>query len=402
MAFLKQLWNYILQNIVAPTRPSSSQVWELVMPFGRSASIRRHAATVIVARVQLICLVFAVLVPICSIIDFLVFGWDTAIKLTVLRLIASAIFAMLAWPRDISVRRPYIQALVMLSIMLMVPSLFYLMAMMLVDIHYLTATQRLVLQLYAFMPSIVLGGLAIFPLSALEILLFACPILGVALVGMSLSGGDLSLAQHGAALWFMCMMTGVAMFSGMTQSHYMERLVYRAMTDQLTGAQTRRSGVEALERMFMMAESSDKPLALAFFDIDHFKAINDSFGHEAGDVVLVEFATRLRSSLRSGDMLIRWGGEEFVVALPDMSADKLTIFLERLRVAGMGLRADGQPLTASIGMAEREQDKAQDWQELVDRADQRMYLAKRSGRACAVLPGQEIVPMPMPLTADAS
>src|SRR5690606_18295248 len=129
-----------------------------------------------------------------------------------------------------------------------------------------------------FMPTIVLGGLAIFPLTALEILLLSLPVLGIALTGMTTGGTELALDQHGAALWFMVMMMGVSMFSGMSQSHYMESLVHKAMTDPLTGAYTRRSGTEALELNFRLASMSGKPLAVAFFDLDHFKSINDNYG----------------------------------------------------------------------------------------------------------------------------
>lgn len=393
MTFFQRFWQYILQNIVAPTNPSSRQVWRLVVPFGRSPLIRAHAASVIIARVQLVCMVFAFLVPLCAIVDFMYFSLPDAIGLFVLRLCAGVIFAALAWPCKISIRRPYLQAMSMLSIMLLVPSLFYLAAVLVVNVHDLNETQHLLLQLYAFMPSIVLAGLAIFPLSALEILLFAFPILGVAIVGMLTSVDGFSLVQHGAALWFMCVMTGVAMFSGMTQSHYMEHLMGRAMMDPLTGAQTRRSGIESMERLLFLSKLSGKPLGLAFCDIDHFKEINDSFGHDAGDVALVEFVRHLRQQLRSQDVLIRWGGEEFILVFPDMNADGMVAFLERMRLSGMGLRPDGQPMTASVGMAGRLQDNTDNWQKLVDLADQRMYHAKHAGRACAVLPGDKMLPL---------
>ena len=385
---MNKLWNTITEHIVAPTRLTADQLLGLLTPIGRSVHMRRHAASVIVARVQLISALFALLVPLWAVVDVLVFDGITATWLVLLRLASAGVFVALAWPREVSATRPYTQAVVMLLIMLMVPPLFYLVSLQIIDPVGLTDSQRLVAQLYTFMPTIVLGGLAIFPLTALEILLFSLPVLGIALTGMTSGGAELALDQHGAALWFMLMMMGVAMFSGMSQSHYMESLVYKAMTDPLTGAYTRRSGTEALELMFRLSSMSGKPLAVAFFDLDHFKTINDQFGHEAGDQALCTLVERLRGTLRRGDVLVRWGGEEFIAVLPDMPADQMSAFLQRLRGAGFGARPDGTPLTASIGVAESMADGVMDWPALVELADQRMYAAKHGGRDRAVLPGE--------------
>ncbi|THF63534.1 GGDEF domain-containing protein [Pseudothauera rhizosphaerae] len=355
--------------------------------------MRRHAALVIIARVQLISALFAVLVPLWSVVDVLVFDSHTAAWLVVLRLASAAVFVGLAWPRQVSPSHPYLQAVIMLLIMLMVPPAFYLVSLQLIDASALVNGQFLVMQLYAFMPTIVLGGLAIFPLTALEILLFSLPVLGIAVTGMVSGGAELALDQHGATLWFMLMMMGVAMFSGMSQSHYMESLVHKAMTDPLTGAYTRRSGTEALELMFRLSSMSAKPLAVAFFDLDRFKTINDQYGHDAGDQVLCALVERLRQTLRRGDVLVRWGGEEFIAILPEMPADQMPAFLRRLREAGFGTRPDGSPLTASIGVTESLADGVLDWPVLVELADQRMYEAKRGGRDRAVLPGDVSVPL---------
>lgn len=390
---VNKLWNAITEHIVAPSRLTADQLLGLLTPLGRSVHLRRHAAAVIVARVQLISALFAVLVPLWAVVDVWVFDTRTATWLVLLRLASAAVFVALAWPREISATRPYTQAVAMLLVMLMVPPLFYLVSLQIVDPVGLTDSQRLMAQLYTFMPTIVLGGLAIFPLTALEIVLFSLPVLGAALIGMTSGGVELALDQHGAALWFMLMMMGVAMFSGMSQSHYMESLVHKAMTDPLTGAYTRRSGIEALELMFRLSSMSGKPLAVAFFDLDHFKAINDAFGHEAGDQALCTLVERLRRSLRRGDVLVRWGGEEFVAVLPELPADQIPAFLQRVRQAGFGERPDGTPLTASIGVAESIADGVLDWRALVEKADQRMYAAKRAGRDRAVLPGEVTVPL---------
>ncbi|NHC06054.1 diguanylate cyclase (GGDEF)-like protein [Azonexus fungiphilus] len=383
---MHSLWRKICDNILAPSQLSGGQIVDMLTPAGRSAELRRHAASVIMARVQLIAGLFAILVPLCAIVDLIVFDLDTAFQLIGLRLLSAAIFAALAWPREASLTRPYTQALAALLLLLLVPSLFHLLSADLLARASTTHAQQLVAQLYAYLPTVVLGGLAIFPLTALEALLFALPVIGLGLGSALLIEQPLTLAQYGGTLWFMVMMLGVAMFSGMSQCHYMATLVVRAMHDPLTGAYTRQSGEEALKLLFRLNHMSGKSLTLAFFDLDRFKSINDRYGHEAGDRCLRQLADSVRAGLRRSDILIRWGGEEFVAALPDTPVEKVPALLQRLRQGGLGERPDGQPLTASIGVASSAEPAAGSWENLIQRADLRMYAAKQQGRDAVVWP----------------
>lgn len=390
---MQRFWQTILQSIVAPARVDVGQLPGLLAPFGRPAAVRRHAASVIVARVQLIAALFALLVPFWSVVDFWAFDLPTASALAMLRCASAGVFVALAWPREISPARPYTHALTLLVALLMVPPLFYLISLHIIDFPPLDPGQRLVANLYTYMPTVVLGGLAIFPLTALEIFVLALPVIGAGLLGMGMNGAALSLQTNGAELWFMAMMIGVAMFSGMSQAHYMATLVQKVTTDPLTGCYTRRSGSEGLDLLYRLASMSGKPLSIAFLDLDHFKQINDNHGHDAGDQALRTMTDRLRTCLRRSDLLIRWGGEEFVVVMPDMPAASLPVFLDRVATQGLGTRPDGRAQTASIGIAESQLDPTTDWPRLVELADQRMYEAKRSGRNAVVLPGGKYRPV---------
>lgn len=377
-----------ITHILAPFEVTPEQLLNLLSPLGHSTHIRRHVAAVALSRVRFVSALFAVLVPSFAVVDLAVFPWEQARWLVGLRLASAAVFVALAWPREVSSTHPWRQAAGCLFCMLMVPPVFYLLSLQVVDPATLEGLPALVAQLYGFMPTIVLGGLAIFPLTALEVVAFSLPALGIGLYGLFADGG-FSLQDDGPALWFFAMMIGLAMFSGMSQLHYIATLVQRAMTDTLTGAYTRRSGVEALDLMFRLATMSGKPLSVAFFDIDHFKSINDDFGHEAGDQALKTLVEHLRGTLRRGDILVRWGGEEFVAILPDMPAASVPALLRRLRGGnGLGLRPDGAPLTASVGVAETLHDAVADWPALVELADRRMYDAKKGGRDRAILPGE--------------
>jgi two-component system cell cycle response regulator len=160
-----------------------------------------------------------------------------------------------------------------------------------------------------------------------------------------------------------------------------------AMTDPLTGLHNRRYAIPHLGRMARRAADSGRSFALMVLDLDRFKTVNDTHGHAAGDAVLVEVAQRFRHNLRSVDLVARFGGEEFVVALPDIALGPAQATAERLRrvvqdqpvllPGGVAVR-----VTLSIGLAmgggEDEADSAVDL--LIDRADRALMAAKAEGR----------------------
>jgi diguanylate cyclase (GGDEF)-like protein len=153
--------------------------------------------------------------------------------------------------------------------------------------------------------------------------------------------------------------------------------------DGLTGALNRRASEERLEEHFRRAHAASTPLAVFFLDLDHFKSINDRFGHAAGDAVLVAIAGRIKALLRADDILGRWGGEEFVAILPGAPPEAVRATGERIRraVESEPVHADGEliPVTVSVGVAMLGED-IQASAELVRRADAALYRAKGSGR----------------------
>jgi diguanylate cyclase (GGDEF)-like protein len=182
----------------------------------------------------------------------------------------------------------------------------------------------------------------------------------------------------------MILLLGVALFASMTQLRYMLSQVSHASYDVLTGMLSRRAGIEILELQFRLAMMSEKPLSILYFDLDHFKAVNDTYGHDAGDAVLRVASQQIRETVRKGDSVIRWGGEEFIVILPTADHREANDVVTRIMLAGLGDRPDGMPVTASIGIAEIHQDRLKDWKSQVELADHRMYTAKSNGRARCV------------------
>jgi len=172
----------------------------------------------------------------------------------------------------------------------------------------------------------------------------------------------------------------VATLAAMSQLHFMMALVDQASHDSMTGAFGRRIGEELLRLQFAHAQRSDHPLALVFVDLDDFKKVNDRHGHDEGDRVLRNAAEAIRGMLRQSDILVRWGGEEFLLVMPNTGREGARAAAERLRALGLGERPDGTPQTASIGIAEYMADRPEDWERMVDLADHRMYLAKQAGK----------------------
>lgn len=156
-----------------------------------------------------------------------------------------------------------------------------------------------------------------------------------------------------------------------------ESLVEAAQRDPLTGIRNRRGFIDSARELLKEGTGS----ALALIDIDHFKQINDRFGHEAGDDLLKALALRLEQGLRRSDIAARWGGEEFAVLLPATGMDEAHTVLERLRASvalDLQLGAPGRPVTFSCGLATLHGFDS--FEEASRRADAALYRAKEEGR----------------------
>lgn len=361
-----------------PGELNRSELAWLLSPHAHFSLLARRRATMIVNRVRLFAFLFAVLTPLWALIDYFVFPYPLWFSLAALRITASFAFALVVVGYRPSGSLP--DAYRAMALLFAIPTVFYVASHQLLAGHPLAGLSAAIATGYAFLPFVLLAGLAIFPLTFLENVLIASPILFAQALSGYMRWATLDWPSFAGAFWLLTLITGVSNLAGMSQLAFMIALVRQAIRDPLTGCFSRRSGEETLEMQFTLARRSNTPLAVAFIDLDHFKSVNDGFGHEAGDKVLTEAAARIASNLRRGDMLVRWGGEEFVLVLPNTDLHRARDVLARLRHRGFGRRPDGSPVTASIGIAERHQEAAEDWQQLVETADKRMYCAKTSGR----------------------
>jgi len=354
-SYLKRIkhlvWHH-LSGLMPDELTLSEHIW-ILSPHAHPTLLSRQRAVLIVNRVRLMAFLFAVLTPWWSVIDYIVFPLPLWFALASMRLLASGGFVavvVLCKP-DGSLRNAY-RAIAFLFV---IPVLFYIGSHTLLANYELHGLSAAIGAGYAFLPFVLVAGFSIFPLT-------------------------LDWPTFAGAFWLLILITGVSALAGMSQLAFLIALVRRAIRDSLTGTFSRRSGEELLELHFAASIRTGAPLSIAFIDLDGFKSINDGHGHDAGDAVLVNVVRNITPQLRTGDILTRWGGEEFVIVMPNTDAEQALIGLERVRAAGLGMRPERAPMTASIGVAERIADRATDWHALVELADARMYQAKQTGR----------------------
>jgi diguanylate cyclase (GGDEF)-like protein len=244
------------------------------------------------------------------------------------------------------------------------------------------------IQLGSGMPSAGLRLLVIgFSLGAVSFFLRAIPVLVMPeLLGGALTSDKLVVA--GLFLSFMVIILTSVGFLVVQKDRAEAAATKLAITDPLTGTFNRRTFLDLAENEIARARRSRAPLSLVMFDLDHFKNINDKYGHLAGDHVLKRFVEIAKMCLRQEDLLVRYGGEEFCLLLPETDTENAAALAERIRGAteysAFTIR-DGKSekavrVTVSGGVAKLGDDPSDDIGTLVARADEAMYAAKAAGR----------------------
>jgi two-component system, cell cycle response regulator len=179
--------------------------------------------------------------------------------------------------------------------------------------------------------------------------------------------------------------TSVALNNALTHDRF-QRL---AAVDPLTGAYNRRFGYGRLQEEFARSVRAGTPLGLLAFDLDHFKAVNDTFGHLVGDEVLRAVTEACRLALREGDVLVRTGGEEFLVVMPGAATHDVEVIGQRLRrsvsAASVPTAEEAITVTVSVGGVSFPQTEADQVTDLLGHVDQAVYASKSRGRDCLTL-----------------
>ncbi|QBJ77555.1 diguanylate cyclase [Aquitalea sp. USM4] len=376
MRITHTIWRGVLGLL--PGEIASNETGWLLSPHQHMPLLQQRRALMLINRVRLFALLFALLTPLWIVVDVLTLPAALWERLVTMRLLATVAFAALVmWcPHDGRLLRAYQGMATLFAI----PTLFYIGSHLLLTQHHLEGISAAIGTGYAFLPFVLLAAFAIFPLTLLENLAFVMPVLLAYALAWVMDWSVASWPSFGGEFWLLSLLAGVSALAGISQLAFIIALVGQTIRDPLTTAFSRRSGIEMLELQLVNAERNQLPLAIAFIDMDHFKSINDVFGHAAGDKTLKLLVQQIQQNMRRGDVLVRWGGEEFLLLMPNTDRVQAEIALERLRQQGLGQRPDGSPLTASIGLAERLADKCNARRQLVELADARMYRAKQLGR----------------------
>ena len=154
------------------------------------------------------------------------------------------------------------------------------------------------------------------------------------------------------------------------------------VTDPLTGLGNRRYFDRNIGPLFDQLAEMDTSFSLVIFDIDHFKRVNDILGHDTGDIVLKEIAARLASNMRAVDVVSRYGGEEFIIAMPETDEEAAVVAADRVRslVGGTPVNVDGQAFSVSVSAGIAQAIKGDKFRDVFKRADDALYKAKQNGR----------------------
>lgn len=172
--------------------------------------------------------------------------------------------------------------------------------------------------------------------------------------------------------------------AALAQKNQRDRLAAEALTDALTTLTNRRGLEQQLEQLLAHTGREHEPLSLLLFDADHFKSVNDTYGHHIGDVVLAALAQRARETMRAQDVIGRFGGEEFLAILPSATAEAAVAAAERLRgyVEATPIRTPAGPVgvTVSVGVTTTVHGAEMERSALIAMADRALYAAKRTGR----------------------
>ncbi|MGZ5102020.1 MAG: diguanylate cyclase [Usitatibacter sp.] len=363
----------------------------LARPAGHSEILARRRAEVIRRRVRGIASLFAVLTLAWIPVDAAVFARSHWQDLAAARVAAAIALAALASACGAGPTSPGRVRALLLALYGIAAAFFVATLEIFIEVPR-EGVAAGVAAAYSFVPFVLAAGISAFPLTAGESLVLAAIAFLSEAWALNVRGHALLPYSELEGFWLLLLIAGVAAFAAMSQLRLLAALVQQAVRDPLTLCLRHESGKELLDAQFLLAVRHDAPLTVLFADIDHFKAANDEFGHEAGDKVLAQVAASLRAALRESDVLVRWGGEEFVLVLPQAESAEVDSLIDRLRARGFGRLPDGRAVTLSIGMAERRRDALGNCADLVTLADQRMYAAKQAGRNRFVASGDGAAP----------
>lgn len=375
--FIKKFVKAIRKELILSSG-NMINVWSLVSLKNQPVYYKNRRLSVIKARIIIMAAMFSILALLWSAVDFLAFPPKVFNELFVARWIASLLFLLIAIAAIKFEKTSGLLICIELIIIILIGFYFFFTPSDKLDYSFYG---QLVLTSYSLMPLVLVAAIGLFPLTIIELLWIILPILAIFfaatinLVLVQLSGFDLG------SLWIMIVLSIIASLTSLSQLKLLMEQVSLAAHDLVTGCCLNRIyGEETLDLTWSLSKRYERNYSIAFLDLDHFKDVNDNFGHAEGDKVLSIAAKNIKRNIRASDFIIRWGGDEFLIAMPDTDIEGAKICIDRLVTEGFGKIPDGKIQTASIGVAEYKTSNADTIKDLIEKADKAVYQAKSSGR----------------------
>lgn len=352
--------------------------YELLGGRQHSADFNMVRAEYINTRVRMLALLFSVLTPLWIPVDYFILPEDLFLQMVTARMVFS--LGLLGLWLKASYVFSLTHARFRLLVLMVTPALFHLSTQYILGEHLADES----LASYTFLPFLIIAIHCVFPLTLKE----GCLLAAFTIVTLSLD----ELIQRQMLtltslnnLWLLTVIMGIAIWAQLSQLHMQLKLFEQATTDALTGLLTRRSFMSQAEAELSRAERYGRRLSMAILDLDHFKKVNDTYGHQAGDKVLISFAAVLRQALRETDLIGRYGGEEFIILLPETPIPEAKKVISRIlkncrkeRVMHLG---NSIHYTVSIGLGE----VLVDVESSIRYIDEALYEAKHKGRNRAAI-----------------
>ena len=334
-------------------------------------------AEFIYMRVRLLAYVFSLLSILWIPIDIFTVPNESLGAILALRLAYSGLFFMLGVSTGNAQKLDYAQ--LRLSAFVLIPCIFYVSTLVVLKSD--TEMQSAFIG-YSFLPYITVVLLAIFPLTLLEGLGYA------SLVGITFFfseiylDGSLTTSSLGK-IWLLTLLAGIAIWAQLAQLHMLLRLYRESSRDPLTGLVNRRVLNKWLEIEISRSREQQDPLCVLLFDLDFFKRVNDTYGHLTGDKVLQTFSRLLKRDLSNYNLIGRYGGEEFLVVLPDTDKTSAMQIADRIRKNCHTIEtrnSDGSVVSFTVSIGVAELHDADTVETLINRVDKGLYSAKMQGR----------------------
>ncbi|MCU7798018.1 MAG: GGDEF domain-containing protein [Candidatus Thiodiazotropha sp. (ex Myrtea spinifera)] len=361
---------------------SLDQLLDLLSPDEHPSFLQEHRSRLILDRVRFLATLFALLVPLWVIVDVIILPGEILIPILLIRLLSTVGFVLLArsWSFACTHRNSW---LTMSLLLINLPITFFASAHYMLTLPHNEAN-HLAIHLYALLPYIAIGLLGLFPLTAMEGALLTLPLTLITITGWGFYA-ETDLLQLMPTVWLLFIILGIVFFTSTLQLQYMISLISHSDFDPVTGALTRRSGVENLNREFEKATLNSQSLSVVLVSIDDMQSIIDEYDYATYDHVVLEAADILRDDLRNSDLLVHWSEKRFMLILPSTDCNGATITVNRIRNEGIGTLPDGKPVTASIGVVERQSDSIEDIPSMLELLEQRTQQAKQQGKDRAIL-----------------